>query len=135
MDFDITEGLVDIADHRQPSEEKAKDKIIKRLRADAKKLQTGSNIKRTLKYIDNAGRLDIAIYYGVERVSPTHPEHYYQINCERSQIIEAVEAFIEKELTTDKHNAAIANKLSLFQSRTSGALEKAREAKLPSAIS
>jgi hypothetical protein len=135
MDFDITEGLVDIADHRQPPEEKAKDKIIKRLRADAKKLQTGSNIKRTLKYIDNAGRLDIAIYYGVERVSPTHPEHYYQINCERSQIIEAVEAFIEKELTTDKHNAAIANKLSLFQSRTSGALEKAREAKLPSAIS
>jgi len=135
MDFDITEGLVDIADHRQSPEDKAKNKIIKRLRADAKKLQSGSQIKRTLKYIDNAGRLDIAIYYGVERVSPSHPEHYYQINCERSQIVEAVDVFIEKELTTDKHNAAIANKLSLFQSRTSGALEKAREAKLPSAIS
>ena len=135
MDFDITEGLVDIADHKQLPAEKAKDKIVKRLRADAKKLQSGSHIKRTLRYIDNAGRLDIAIYYGVERVSPSHPEHYYQINCERSQIVEAVDVFIEKELTTDKHNAAIAKKLSLFQSRTSGALEKAREAKLPSAFS
>ena len=135
MDFDITEGLVDIADHKQLPAEKAKDKIVKRLRADAKKLQSGSHIKRTLRYIDKAGRLDIAIYYGVERISPAHPEHYYQINCERSQIVEAVEAFIEKELTTDKHNATIANKLALFQSRTSGALEKAREARLSSTLS
>ena len=134
MDFEITVGPVDIADHKRPPHIAAKTKIIKRLRADAKKLVSGKEVKRTMKYVDNANRLDIAIYYGVERVAPPHPDHYYKINCDRSQIVEAVDVFIEKELNNDTHDTAISNKLSLFQSRTSGALAKARQARLPSAI-
>ena len=135
MDFDITVGPVDVADHKRPPHIAAKAKIIKRLRADAKKLVSGKEVKRTMKYVDSSNRLDIAIYYGVERVAPPHPDHYYKINCDRSQIVEAVDVFIEKELNNDTHDTAISNKLSLFQSRTSGALAKARQARLPSAIS
>lgn len=134
MDFDITVGPVDIADHKRPPHIAAKAKIIKRLRADAKKLVSGKEVKRTMKYVDNSNRLDIAIYYGVERVAPPHPDHYYKINCDRSQIVEAVDVFIEKELNNDTHDTVISNKLSLFQSRTSGALAKARQARLSSAI-
>ena len=134
MDFEITVGPVDIADHKRPPHIAAKAKIIKRLRADAKKLVSGKEVKRTMKYVDNSNRLDMAIYYGVERVAPPHPDHYYKINCDRSQIVEAIDVFIEKELNNDKHDATISNKLSLFQSRTKPALEKARGSKLPSAF-
>ena len=129
MDFDITEGLVDTADHKRTPLDRAKNKIIKGLEDDAKKLASGKKVRRTMKYVDHASRLDIAIYHGVERVAPAHPEHYYKINCDRSQIVEAINAFIKKELTDDKHDAVIANKILLFQNRTSGALEKAREVK------
>jgi hypothetical protein len=134
MDFDITEGPVDIADHKKPPHIIAKNKIIKGLRDAAKKLASGKEVRRTMKYVDNASRLDIAIYYGVERVAPAHPDHYYKINCDRSQIVEAIDVFIKKELNNDKHDATISNKLSLFQSRTKPALEKARGSKLPSAF-
>ena len=134
MDFDITVGPVDMADHKKPPHIIAKAKIIKRLRDAAKKLASGKEVKRIMKYVENARRLDIAIYYGVERVAPTHPDHYYKINCDRSQIVEAVDMFIEKELDNDKHDAAISTKLSLFQRRTKPALEKAREKKLASAF-
>lgn len=134
MDFDITEGPVDKVDHKKPPHIIAKNKIINGLRDAAKKLSSGKEVRRTMKYVDDASRLDIAIYYGVERVAPAHPDHYYKINCDRSQIVEAVDVFIEKELNNDKHDAAISTKLSLFQRRTKPALEKARGSRLPSAF-
>ena len=80
MDFEITVNTVDPDDHKRPLYINAKAKIIKRLRADAKKLASGKEVKRTMKYVENAKRLDIAIYYGVERVAPTDTNKYYNIN-------------------------------------------------------
>ena len=127
MDFEITVNTVDPDDHKRPLYINAKAKIIKRLRADAKKLASGKEVKRTMKYVEDAKRLDIAIYYGVERVAPTDTNKYYNINCNRSQITEAIEDFIEKQLNTDTHDNAISNKLTVFQIRTGPALAKARE--------
>lgn len=132
MDFDITVRTVDPADHKRPPNITAKIKIIKRLRSDAKKLAAGKEVKRTMKYVDSARCLDIAIYYGVERIAPTAPDQYFSISCNRSQIVEAIETFIEKQLNTDIHDTAISNTLKLFQKRTSGALDKARRTRLPS---
>ena len=126
MDFEITVGTVDPADHKRPPHITAKSKIIKRLRSDAKKLAAGKQVKRTMKYVDNARRLDIAIYYGVERIAPTESNKYYKINCNRSQIVEAIEIFIDRQLNTDTHDIAISNTLTVFQSRTGPALNKAR---------
>ena len=127
MDFEITVNTVDPDDHKRPLYINAKTKIIKRLRADAKKLASGKEVKRTMKYVEDAKRLDIAIYYGVERVAPTDTNKYYNINCNRSQITEAIEVFIKKQLNTDTHDNAISNKLTVFQIRTGPALAKARE--------
>ena len=127
MDFEITVNTVDPDDHKRPLYINAKDKIIKRLRADAKKLAYGKEVKRTMKYVENSKRLDIAIYYGVERIAPIDTNKYYSINCSRSQITEAIEIFIEKQLNTDTHDNAISNKLTVFQIRTGPALAKARE--------
>ena len=127
MDFEITVNTVDPDDHKRPLYINAKAKIIKRLRADAKKLASGKEVKRTIKYVEDAKRLDIAIYYGVERVAPTDTNKYYNINCNRSEIPEAIDIFIEKQLNTDTHDNAISNKLTVFQIRTGPALAKARE--------
>ena len=79
-----------------------------------------------MKYVDGAGRLDIAIYYGVERIAPISLDQFYTITCRRDQIVDAVEAFIEKELNNNKHDAAISNKHTLYKDRTGPGLEKAR---------
>ena len=126
MDFDITVRTVAPAEHKRPAYITAKAKIIKRLRADAKKLVVGREVKRTMKYVENARCLDIAIYYGVERIAPKAQDQYFTISCNRSQITEAVETFIEKQLNTGTHDKAISDTLTVFQKRTGPALDKAR---------
>ena len=126
MDFEIKVRTVDPAEHKRPAYITAKAKIIKRLRADAKKVAAGREVKRTMKYVENSRCLDIAIYYGVERIAPTDQNDYFSINCHRSQIIEAVDNFIEKQLNTNTHDKAISDTLTVFQRRTGPALDKAR---------
>ena len=126
MDFEITVGEVDPAEHKRPAYINAKTKIIKRLRADAKKVAAGREVKRTMKYVENARRLDIAIYYGVERIAPADQNQYFKINCSRSQVTEAIESFIKKQLNTGTHDKAISETLTVFQRRTGPALDKAR---------
>ncbi len=126
MDFEITVETIDLTDHKKPPHVAAKAKIIKTLRTDARKLTAGKEVKCRMKYVDSAGRLDIAIYYGVERIAPISLDQFYTITCRRDQIVDAVEAFIEKELNNNKHDAAISSKHTLYKDRTGPGLEKAR---------
>ena len=129
MAFEFTVGTVDPSEHRKAPHVVAKAKIIRKLLSDAKKVSEGGEVRRTLKYSDSAGRLDIAIYYGVDRIAPAEPNSYFQVQCTREQIVDVIKEFIIAQLSDDRYDSEITSQLEIFRDRTGEALIKARAAR------
>jgi len=129
MAYKFTIGIVDPSEHKKAPHLVARAKIIKKLRSDAKKVSSGKEVRRTIKYSDSAGRLDIAIYYGVDRIAPEGPNSYFQVHCTREQIVDAIEDFIIAQLSCKKYDEKITSQLAVFRDRTGPALVKARAAR------